>query len=177
MVDSALTYSEQLGAFEPLRANNFRLFIDGVGVGGSAIGVGALADFSLAVTKAFTPNESSEVAEVGVDNEKIYYAGRQTYEAGSVSIRDYVDLTGAAVLREWRKLVYNPATGQMGYKKDYAGTARIVQYDPKGSIVRTWKLLKVWPISVNYGDRDQSSVDQVSIEVSFRYDKAIEVVG
>lgn len=171
------TYSEILGAFEPLKANNFRLFITSAGKSGTTITADALASFSLAVTKSFAPSESSEVAEIGIDNEKVYYAGRQTYEAGSVSVRDYVDAVGAGAIAEWRKKIYDPGTGKMGYKAEYAGTANLVQYDPKGSIVKQWQLVNIWPVSVNYGEMDQASTDHVSIEVSFRYDKAILTIG
>lgn len=168
-----VTYSEQLGAFEPMKAHNFRMFIRSTGVGSNLVG----DDFSLAIVTGFTPSESSEEIEIGIDNERVYYAGRQSYDSGSVTVRDYVDLEVAAYIKEWRKRVFNPETGQMGYKAEYAGTAIVQQYDPKGDLVREWKLINVWPVSVNYGTVDQASTDHITLDITLRYDKAIMTVG
>ena len=167
------SYSDQLGAFEPLKSHSFRMFVRSTGIGSNLVG----DDFSLAVTAGFTPSESSEEIDIGVDNEHLYYAGRQSYEAGSISLRDYVDLEVANFIKEWRKRVFDPATGQMGYKAEYAGIVIIQQYDPKGEIAREWKLTGVWPQSANYGDISQDSTDPVSVEVTLRYDKAVLTVG
>ena len=40
-------------------------------------------------------------------------------------------------LKDWYKLIYNPATGEMGLKKDYVGTIIVTQFNRAGDIFRT----------------------------------------
>tara|TARA_R110000796_G_scaffold138577_4_gene254666 strand:- start:1733 stop:2287 length:555 start_codon:yes stop_codon:yes gene_type:complete len=39
-------------------------------------------------------------------------------------------------LKDWYKLIYNPATGEMGLKKDYVGTIIVTQFNRAGDIFR-----------------------------------------
>jgi ABC-type cobalt transport system substrate-binding protein len=39
-------------------------------------------------------------------------------------------------LKDWYKLIYNPATGEMGLKKDYVGTIIVTQFNRVGDIFR-----------------------------------------
>lgn len=39
-------------------------------------------------------------------------------------------------LKQWRDLIFNPATGEMGLKKDYVGTIIVTQYNRAGDVFR-----------------------------------------
>jgi len=163
-----MALAEELGAFEPIKQHAFRMHILSTGIGSTLTG----DDFSLAIVEGFAPNESSEEIEINADNQKLYYAGRQTYEAGAVSVRDYVDADVANFIKAWRNLVFDPSNGTMGYKSEYAGVALIQQMDPKGVVIREWKLEGIWPQAVDFGQVSQDSIDPVRIALTFRYDKA-----
>jgi len=167
-----MSYADDLGALEPLRAHHFKIQITSTGTGA----VLDDAEFSLAIVEGFTPAESSDEIEIQVDSERRYYAGKTSYETGSLTIRDYCDANVADFLIEWRKRVFDPTNGTMGYKAEYAGTGVINQYDPKGALVRQWKIKGIWPQAVNYGTPSQDTTDPISISVTFRYDTAIPVV-
>lgn len=40
-------------------------------------------------------------------------------------------------VKSWRRLAFNPATGETGLKKDYVGTIIVEQFDRKGDIMST----------------------------------------
>jgi len=165
--------ADKIGALEPLRQHSFRMFITSTGT--SALQSNS-EQFELAIRDAFTPNRTTEVIEIDADLEKLKYAGKTTYESGSVVIRDYVDADVVKFLTDWENVIYNPATGLAGYKSQYAGEAIIQQYAPDGTIVREWKLKNIWPESVDHGSLTMGSADPVEINVSFSYDRAIPTV-
>jgi hypothetical protein len=72
-------------------------------------------------------------------------------------------------------MVYNPLTGQMGYKTQYATSATLAQLDPAGNIVRAWNIFGIWPSKVNYGQMDYNSGEACEIQATFRYDLAIKI--
>jgi hypothetical protein len=165
-----MNLADKIGALEPLRQHAFRMYITSTGT--SSLQSNS-EQFELAIRDTFTPNRTTETIEIDAENEKLYYAGKTTYDAGSVVIRDYVDADVVKFLTDWENAVYNPATGIGGYKSQYAGEAIIQQYAPDGSIVREWKLKNIWPESVDHGSLTMGSADPVEINCSFRYDRAI----
>jgi hypothetical protein len=51
-------------------------------------------------------------------------------------------------LSEWSKLIWNPLTGEMMLKKDYAGGPMTIStFNRRGDIYRQWIFPVVWPIS------------------------------
>ena len=48
-------------------------------------------------------------------------------------------------MRNWYKLIYDPMTGEMGLKRDYVGSAIIVQYNRAGDIFRKITLKDIFP--------------------------------
>ena len=75
-------------------------------------------------------------------------------------------------LRDWYKKMYDPATGEMGLKKDYVGTLIIVQYNRAGDIYRKLTLLDTFPATNPTGldAGDYSSPDAQTIEMAFKCD-------
>lgn len=51
----------------------------------------------------------------------------------------------------------------------YATYGLLKMLDGCGSILETWTLYDLWPISVNWGDLDYSSSDVATIEVTFSF--------
>jgi hypothetical protein len=165
--------ADQLGAYEPLRQHSFRMYIVNTGTAGPRNS----EQFEISIRDGFTPNRTIEEIEIDVENEKLYYAGKSTYDAGSLVARDYVDAEVCRFIDDWHDAIFNPATGIAGYKTQYAGEAIIQQYAPDGSVVREWRLKNIWPTSIDHGAITHGSAEPVEISVSFRYDRAIKTVG
>jgi hypothetical protein len=116
-------------------------------------------------------------------NEKFNYAGSPTWNDLSCSFYDFIRNSGTSgalsagdILYNWSCMIYNPLTGQMGYKTQYATSATLAQLDPDGNVIRCWNIFGIFPTSVDWGS-GLSSEDSGFSEVtcSFCYDIALKV--
>jgi len=160
---SADHIAAEAGSFEPQRSNNFSFEV--------ALS-GADRDIIVMSLQATTiPGEKNDEIALNYQNEVRYVAGKYTVDAGSVTLRDYVDVdTRGAVLR-WRLQVYDPATGKIGLAKDYKKTAYIVMTAPDGSGVRVAKMKGCWPTGIGAANLSMEQAGEVLIEVPLRFDK------
>jgi hypothetical protein len=168
--------ADALNSLEPHRMNNWTLEVPGLddANGNSSSLVLGLQSFQL-------PNETSDLIEIYYLNERRQYAGRTIYDGGSLTLTDWIDQGTAEVIRKWRKLCYDPETGRVGIKTDYAKRGIINLYAPgspgtlgSGSpiVTRKWELINLWPVSVAWGALDMQASDKIQIDVQFVYDKA-----
>jgi len=114
-------------------------------------------------------------------NETYKFAGSPTWADINCSFYDFIrntdgnELSAGDILYNWSCMVYNPLTGQMGYKTQYATSATLAQLDPAGNIVRAWNIFGIWPQNVKYGELDYTSNDACEITATFKYDLAIKI--
>jgi len=127
----------------------------------------------LSLRQGFLPVLSNDEHEIPYGNERVYYAGKARVEPGTLILGDYVDRDIAGIIWNWRLSVYNPATGQVNYASQYKKQASLLVAASDGTVQRQWQLIGTIPLAVNFGDLDMASSDQVLIQVSLRYDKAI----
>lgn len=76
-------------------------------------------------------------------------------------------------LRKWCDLIFDPLTGAMTLKVDYAGGPMVVSlFNRKGDIFRQWTFPVIWPItSIQSMELDYSNGQSVwQIEVTFAAD-------
>lgn len=152
------------GGYEPQRQHTWLITI---------FGLPGARNLELALRMGFLPSESNEEIEIPYMNSRVYVAGKYMVDAGSITFNDYVDINIMGIIAAWRKQVYDPETGGIGYAKDYKKQAEIILYGPSLKIERTWVLKGLWPQQINFGTIDYSSSDTVQIECTMRYDKAI----
>lgn len=163
------TRAEQLGKFEPAVQNRFRIYFDEVG--GSPLS--GREECEICVQSSDLPKRSLEEIEVPVGTEVIYYGGRRKVEPLNVVFRDMFNSAAFSFLQNWSQRGHNESTGRRGYKSEYAGTARLQLLGVDDEVVREWKLINIWIQNFNPGQVDETSNDIVTIEIAFRYDKAI----
>lgn len=75
-------------------------------------------------------------------------------------------------LRKWCNKIWDPLTGMSGMKKQYCGSAVIVQYNRDGSIYRKIVCKDMFPtgqLQVG-GDLDYGNAEAVDAQLSFRCD-------
>ena len=150
--------------WEIQRTNNFEISIEGVGEQERLL--------TLSVVGGSLPSESNNPIPVQYGNTTIQVAGVYEIQAGSLTVRDFIQKDVERLIEEWRSTVYNKETDAVGFAADYKKQARITQFAPDGSFERTWKIEGVWPSSVNYGSVDQSNNGLKQIEITLQYDKA-----
>ena len=101
-----------------------------------------------------------------------------TTEEGKLT--DWIDQGTADVIRRWRKQCYDPETGRVGIKAQYAKEGVIYLYAPGGeaekpTVSKQWRLFNIWPVSVSWGALDMTASEKIQIEVQMVYDKALPV--
>jgi len=168
--------ADALDSLEPQRTNNWSLDITGLdSADNNSITLGLQA-FQL-------PTETSDLIEVYYMNERRQYAGRTMYDGGTLSLTDWIDQGTAEAIRKWRLSVYDPRTGKIGIKSQYAKRGTINLYAPGGesasdpTLTKAWSLRNLWPVSVTWGNLDMQSSDKIQIEVQMVYDKAVPTGG
>lgn len=81
----------------------------------------------------------------------------------------------------WLKKLYEPergiykylvAPGDLGFKVPQADLELV---DGCGETLETWRYEGLWPQKIDWGDLDMGSSDVVTVDVSFRYDRAYYV--
>ena len=152
------------GDFEPQRTNNGMLYIEGMNDGD-------LLQLSLETFPL--PKQSNGLIEMDFINEKRKVAGKVIIDDLEVQFKDFVDRETAKVLWDWRLLVYNPVTGQIGLARNYKKNGIMTLFAPDGSYQRIWELKGLWPMNMDPGDIDMAGEDIVRINMSIAIDKAV----
>jgi len=154
--------------WEPQRINNALLHI--ADLEGDEDLVLALQSFPL-------PKQTSNIVEIGYVNEKRKFAGVPTFDDLSVIYRDYVDKNVAQMLWRWRKLVYDPQTGRIGLKSQYAKNGWVEMFAPNGDFIRRYEMIGCWPSGMDPGDIDLAGDDAIQITMTLTIDKAFPSDG
>jgi hypothetical protein len=154
-------------SYEPQRANNATLYIYNV-TGGIGNGDGTL---QLSLKSFSGPTISNDIKQVRYMNEARKFAGIPNFGDLDVMYRDNVDVAVVPALLKWRSQVYDPSTGYIGFKKNYAKRADIIIFAPDNSISRTYNLMGVWPSSFSHANYDADSDELVNISLRLSVDK------
>jgi hypothetical protein len=122
------------------------------------------------------PTQTYNVTEYQRLNERFYMAGKVTWSELRMTFFDFMEGPNSvsSILYTWSNVIYNPVTGQMGFKKDYATSATLAMLDPAGGIVQTWNLFYIWPFTLNFGELTADDDGLVEVAATFRYDFAIK---
>lgn len=166
------TTIETLGAshlagegFEVQRTNNFEIQIDGVTEEDRIL--------ILAVVSGFLPHERNEVIELNYGNTQITVAGAaRPNNSGTLVVRDLLQKDIEKAIDKWRASVYDKVNDQIGFAFNYKKDAKVVQYAPDGTYIRSWDLEGVWPSEVDYGQISYDSPGVKTVSITLQYDKA-----
>ena len=154
------------------------------------------------VKLASRPNLTIEETEINYLHGKMFLPGKGTWETITVT---YYDIGGASAasgmsnLYSWLASVYNftgtapvggaQATnplqnlqqssdvGDLASKKGYGADASLTLFDGCGTIMENWAMTGAWPQAVNFGELDYSSSEEVTIELTLRYQNAVFTPG
>jgi hypothetical protein len=163
--------SAQSSVLEPHRKNRWIIQFSSIPGGGNAEELAFVAHTSTIPGISFTETEYPRL------NEKFYVAGKPTWDSLSMTFYDFIngDKSSGDILYNWSQRIYNPITGQMGFKKQYTTTATLAQLDPAGGVARLWNIFYIWPSSVKFGEGVDYGADDINeCNVTFRYDFSIK---
>lgn len=127
------------------------------------------------VKTAARPNITIEETEINFLNAKTYIPGKGTWETLTVTYYDVAVQggTGNEGLWTWLANVYDytkpVSLKQNSIRKGYAGVGSLKLYDGCGTALEQWTMGDMWPQSVNFGELDYASSEEVTIEVTLRY--------
>lgn len=124
------------------------------------------------VKVAARPQIDIEETEINFLNAVTWIPGKAKWQTMTVTYID-VATADAAPLWNWLASVYNfndPINLQMGsQRRDYTATGVLKLYDGCGAELERWTMKDVWPTSINFGELDYASSDEVTIELTMRY--------
>jgi hypothetical protein len=144
------------------------------------------------VKVANRPSLTIEETEINYLHGKMWIPGKASWETMTVTYYDVVNAGAGgdvANLYSWLSTVYNfndkdgnvtmsskkggaGATLVTPLTKGYAGAGVLTMYDGCGKEMERWTLDHVWPQSINFGDLDYSSSEELNIELTLRYSSA-----
>lgn len=138
------------------------------------------------VKLASRPNITIEETEINFLNGKMWIPGKASLETITVTYYDIANSgDGISGLFSWLATVYNftdPVGLHQSSKRGngkgsggYSADATLSMFDGCGATLELWNYKHVWPQSINFGELDYSSSEEVTIELTLRY-SSVELV-
>ena len=157
---------------EPLRQN--RWFIQFTNIPGR--NTAAAENLAFCCYEADSPKVSVGENSTHRLNEEFWIAGKPSWDAINLKFYDYIQGANSAtqILYDWSRKVYNPVTGQQGFKTEYTTSAILAKLDPKGRIVQVFNIFYAWLKDISWDNLSASSTDLCSVSATLRYDYAIK---
>jgi len=126
------------------------------------------------------PSVTFDPVEIPVYNSRVYIAGKPTWEAVQVVLRDDAGGNVSRLVGEQLQKqddLMEQASASSGI--DYKFITRLEMLDGGNgtsdpTVLETWELYGCFLTNVNYNDVDYSSNDPVTITMSVRYDNALQ---
>jgi len=126
------------------------------------------------------PQVTFDPIEIPIYNSKIYIAGRPTWAAVAVSLRDDAGgnvsrLVGEQLQKQFDFMEQASAASGSDYK--FVTTLEMLDGGngtTEPTVLETWQLYGCFLTDVNYGDVDYGSNDPATIALSVRYDNALQ---
>ena len=123
---------------------------------------------------AARPSHSFEEPEMHHQQEKVFLAGKHTWEAITMTWYDAEQPNDASkAIWDWLNTVLAVSEANVNIPSIYKQQGELRMLDGLGAPTETWKLYNGWPQSVNWNGLDYSSTDLQLIEVKYRYDRAV----
>ena len=121
------------------------------------------------------PSMSFEEPAMHHNQEQVYYAGKHTWEALSMSWYDVEqDPDVSEAMYAWLNQCLIVIDANVNPPNVYKATqASLNMRDGLGNTTEEWQIFNGWPQALDWGSLDYSSSDLQLIEVKFRFDRAV----
>lgn len=133
----------------------------------------------LLLRSASRPSVSMEQVEMHHQQERVYYAGKHTFEPITMTWYDVEqDPDVSDAMWRWINVCLDlpgmTVAAPSSYKRN---NSELRMRDGRGNTTESWRLYHGWPANVNWEGLDYTSTDLQVIEVEFRYDRAVRLGG
>lgn len=170
--------------YEPQRSNNFEFVVTGLnnlikagmeeGDDGATISEDVAREaIRLSVKGGFVPAMTQNVISINRGNTTVKYAGKPSYDAGTIPFHDFIGKQTMEVLYAWRNLSFNVLTEKIGVAGDYKKTCYLMEYTPDFQLYRTWVLYGCWLSSIKEDDFSSDNDDKHLVSATIEYDRAM----
>jgi hypothetical protein len=166
------------GLLMPKLKYRFRVVLSGFGANGSVA-----TELTKQVVDVTRPKVSFEEMEIPIYNSRIYLAGRHQWEAITLNIRDDASgavqrLCGEQVQKQFD--FFEQASAASG--QDYKFTTRIEILDGGNgaqtpNVLETFEVYGCFVQNIDYGELAYGTNEAAQIQLSIRYDNAIQYRG
>jgi len=166
--------SASQGLLMPKLQYRFRVILENFGVSTPR------SELTKQVIDVTRPNLTFDDVTLDVYNSRVYLAGKHTWEAITLNLRDDVNnsvskLVGEQVQKQFD--FFEQASAASGI--DYKFTTRIEMLDGGNGasapgVLETWELYGSYVNSVNYNTLAYATSEPVTITLSIRYDNAVQ---
>ena len=167
--------SASQGLLMPKMKYRFRVSFENFGVSGSTV------ELTKQVADAARPNLTFEDKTIEVYNSKIHYAGKPTWSAITIKLRDDVTNQVTTLVGEQNQKQFDffeqSSAASAG---DYKFTMRIEMLDGGNgtntpTVLEAWVCYGCYIVSTNYTDLKYSEQTPVMIDLSIQYDNAVQL--
>lgn len=128
------------------------------------------------VVSAFIPHFSQEKISVNRGNSTMHFAGKPTFSDGNIVLTDFIGADTKSAIMAWQRLSGDIRNDSVGLASEYKKTCYLIERDPAGNLVRTWKLLGCWVQSISENDFSYDDSGKRTITATIVFDRAIPEV-
>lgn len=128
------------------------------------------------VVSASIPNFSQEVITVNRGNSTMKFAGKPTFQDGTLVVNDYIGADTKSALMAWQRLSGDIKNDTVGLASEYKKTCYLIERDPSFNPVRTWKLINCWVSAISENDYSYDDTGKKTISATITFDRAIPEV-
>jgi len=170
----ARNYHRELAKKTPRMRNHFEL------IGASVPGFGDGQPLQISLKSVSLPKETTTPLELPYLNTTLKYAGKTEIDDFGAVFYDFLDMPTFQYLSEWRKQVFDQDTMQMGlaseYKKDDF-ILRLLGGKLNDDFIRSWKLIGLWLSTLDPGDADMDSAEEIQVNCTLVADRVERFEG
>ena len=138
----------------------------------------------LSVNTSSVPHFNLGIVEIRRGNSVVKFTDVPTWDAGTITVQDFVGLETKNVLMAWQALAYDVNSDTQGRAGDwtdedgvkhkgYKRDCTLVEYTPDHQQIRYWKLIGCWISNISESNFDVTSTDGRNITATLQYDRAI----
>lgn len=166
--------------YESQRSTDFEFIVDSadmenlVSITTNEVIPNAQEILRLAVVSCPIPHFSIEPLTQRRGNSVTKFAGTPSFDAGSLTVRDWIGVDTKGILMAWQHLAYDVNTDKVGILSDYKKNATLIEYSPDKQVVRSWTLYGCWVSAISEQSYSHAeSQNDRTIEATIQYDKAV----
>ena len=158
--------------YQPQGTNHFYFYVDLVVAGDTTFNEDDTKTLRLSVKSSTVPHYTQDVISVNVGNMTMKYAGKISFDNGTIEVYDYIGADTKKILDKWQAKSGNVKTGKVGIATDYKRVGHLVETTPDGQLVRSFKMYGCWISGLSEETHTMDSSDARAITATITYDWA-----